>query len=78
MDIDLKHTDMDNNTSKTYMGTTAIRIYRNPAFEQEWQEYMDGIADLDLTPCPMCKKIAETLFECGRRVEHYARIDDDM
>lgn len=48
-----------------------------PEFEKEWQEYMDGIADLDLTPCPMCKKHSETLFECGRRVEHYARIDDD-
>ena len=50
---------------------------KSDVFEQEWQEYMEGIADLELTPCLMCKKIAETLFECGRRVEHFARIDDE-
>ena len=40
-------------------------------FEQEWQEYMDLIADLDHDFCPRCKINADILFECGRRVEYY-------
>ncbi len=47
-------------------------------FEQEWQEYKELVADLDYDFCPRCKKNAETLFECGRRVEHYARVDDEV